>query len=372
MLERTTVAFAREGDLVTARIDGPRLPLPPVPRSHVVGWVPRITAALRSRGLPSEWEDGISATYIHAPLPDGRKLVITPPQEPSEEQPPGAWLALAERESDASCEMWWDSETTGPDHAHLGIEPMLAAVDRRLDGLGVAPRPDPRPVLNENGTHPSLYRAGFVPVEAPTGRFFRLPLAMTHPDEQHRAVTRAIDSLRFEGFEVHCPPQLLSDDPSALHLNRAQLFGLDHLPEFVRDQAVHTRDVVAALDEVASPVDGSLARAVETLRTAADWWQELGSEDVYGAARLRIMAAEIERRTQEVRDLRGRLADLHTAKPSRPAAAVPPLPGTDSVRAQAARSASPRARRAAPADSPAAQAAHQPQAPVGPSSRPRR
>lgn len=372
MLERTTVAFAREGELVTARIDGPRLPLPPAPRSHVVGWVPQITAALRSRGLPSEWEDGISATYIHAPLPDGRKLVITPPQEPSEEQPPGAWLALAERESDASCEMWWDSETTGPDHAHLGIEPMLAAVDRRLDGLGVAPRPDTRPVLNENGTHPSLYLAGFIAVELPTGRFHRLPLAMTDPNEQRRAVTRAVDGLRFEGFEVDCPSELLTEDPRAFHATRAQVFGVDHLAEFVSDQALHTRDVVQALDEATSPLDGSLARAVDTLRAAADWWQELGGEDVYGAARLRTMAAEIERRTQEVRDLRGRLADLHSAKPARPAHAVPSAQDTDSVRAQAARSASPRARRTPPADSPAAQAAHQPQAPASPSSRPRR
>jgi len=354
VLERTTIAFAREGELVTARIDGPRLPLPPAPRSHVVGWVPQITAALRSRGLPSELEDGISATYIYAPLPDGRKLVITPPQEPSEEQPPGAWLALAERESDASCEIWWDSETTGPDHAHLGIEPLLAAVDRHLDDLGVAPRPDPRPVLNEDGTHPSLYRAGFIAVELPTGRFHRLPLAMTDPDEQRLAVTRAVDGLRFEGFEVTCPPELLTEDPRALHMSRAQDFGVDHLAAFVSDHARHTRDVVAALDKIASPLDGTLAQAVAALHAAADWWQTLDGPDaerhVY---RLHLMATEIDRSTVEVRALRGELADRHTAKPLGPRAGAPTPPGRDSSRAQAARATSPSARHTPPTDAPA-------------------
>ncbi|QMU74828.1 hypothetical protein GXW83_02605 [Streptacidiphilus sp. PB12-B1b] len=353
MLERTTVSFAREGKLVTARIDGPRLPLSPSPRSQVVGWVPQITAALRSRGLPSELEDGISATYIHAPLPEGRKLVITPPQEPAEEQPPGAWVALAEREGEPGCEMWWDSQTTGPDHAHLGIAPLLAAVDRRLDDLGVAQRPDPRPVLNEVGTHPSLYRAGFVPVEAPTGRFFRLPLAMADPDGQHRAVTRAVESLRFEGFGVRCPPQLLSDDPRALHLNRAELFGLGQLPQFVRDHALHTRDVVGALDEFASPLDGMLAQAVETLHAAADWWQDLDGPDterhVY---RLHLMATQIERSTEEVRALRGELADRHTDRPLLPRAGARAVRDDNSSRAQAARSVSPSARHTPPTGTP--------------------
>ena len=353
MLERTTVRFAREGELVTARVDGPRLPLPPAPHSRVVGWVPQITAALRSRGLPSEWEDGISATYIHAPLPDGRKLVISPPQEPSEEQPPGAWLALAERESDASCEMWWDSETTGPGHAHLCIEPLLAAVDRRLDGLGVAPRPDTRPVLNEVGTHPSLYRAGFIAVELPIGRFHRLPLAMTDPNEQRRAVTRAVDGLRFEGFEVNCPSELLTEDPRAFHATRAQVFGVDHLAEFVSDQALHTRDVVQALDEATSPLDGSLARAVETLHAAADWWQDLDGPDterhVY---RLHLMATQIERSTEEVRALRGELADRHTDRPLLPRAGARAVRDDNSSRAQAARSVSPSARHTPPTGTP--------------------
>ncbi|QMU67321.1 hypothetical protein [Streptacidiphilus sp. P02-A3a] len=344
MLDRTTVTFAREDSLVTARIDGPRLPVP-APPPYKVGWVPRISAALESRGLSCGLEQGISETFILAPLPDGRNLLITPPQEPAEEQPPGAWLAMALRESDAGCEMWWDSETTGPDHAHLGIGPLLAAVDRRLDGLGVVPRPDPRPVLNEAGAHPSLYRAGFVPVELPTGRFHRLPLGMTDHDEQRGAVTRAIGSLRFEGFEVQCPPELLTEDPRAHHATRARDFGVDHLAAFVSDHARHTRDVVAALDEIASPLDGTLAQAVAALHAAADWWQHLGGPDAERHLyRLHLMATEIDRRTVEVRTLRGELADRHTAKPPGPRAGAPAPPGRDSSRAQAARATSPSAR----------------------------
>lgn len=347
MLERTTVTFAREGDLVTARVDGPRLPLPPTRQAQ--GWVPQVMAALASRGLVGNLERGSSDMFIRAPLADGRELMISEPQEPFEEQPPGAWQAMSVRENDNSCQMWWDSATTGPDHAHLGIEPMLAAVDRRLDDLGVVERSDPRPVLNEAGTQPILFRAGFVLVEPPTGRFHRLPLAMTDPDEQRRAVTRAAGDLRWEGFEVQCPPELETEDPRAFDKTSAQHFGVDHLAEFISDQARHTRDVVAALDEVASPLDGMLAQSVATLHAAADWWQDLGGPgSERWVFRLQLMATEIERHTKEVRALRGELADCHTAKqPHSRAATVPP--GSDPPRAQASRTTSPSAQHIPPA-----------------------
>lgn len=64
------------------------------------------------------------------------------------------------------------------------------------------------------------------------------------------------------------------------------------------------------------------------------------------------MATEIDRRTVEVRALRGELADRHTAKPLGPRAGAPAPPGRDSSRAQAARATSPSARHTPPTGTP--------------------
>jgi hypothetical protein len=342
-LEQTTVTFAREGGLVTARIDGPRLPLPADPHEQTMGWVPRITAALASRGLPYILDGKGSVDYISATLPDGLDLLVSPPYEPYEEQPLGAWLAMTVDENGQFREMWWDSQTTGPDHAHAGSIPaLLSAVDQRLDALGVPQRPDPRPILNEEGAWACLFRAGFLRIDEPAGRFYRLPLGMTDAHEQQCAVTRAVDALLFEGFEVQCPDELLTGDPRAHHKTGPQLYGLDHLASYVTDHARHTRDVVHALDEVAAPLDGLLDRAVAALHASADWWRDLGGPDADRFAfRLGLMGDEIERRTQEVLSLRGALADQYTTKPPRASSPGPAEQG--SQRPQAARTVSPSA-----------------------------
>jgi hypothetical protein len=77
VLERTTVVFAREGDLVTARIDGPRLTAPRTAAPTGQRYE-EITTALRGRGLPCGVDYGMSDYYVWAELPDGGAVVRLP------------------------------------------------------------------------------------------------------------------------------------------------------------------------------------------------------------------------------------------------------------------------------------------------------
>lgn len=111
--------------------------------------------------------------------------------------------------------MIYDSEPDGPHARHRGdVTRLLAAVDTRLDQLGVSPRPTPKRFAHDDvAADAVLHRAGFVPaVEFGGEHYHRLPSAMTDPDERRLVVTRAFDMLQADGFDVSCDPDLLEHD----------------------------------------------------------------------------------------------------------------------------------------------------------------
>ncbi|MFJ2854393.1 hypothetical protein [Streptomyces rubiginosohelvolus] len=103
-----------------------------------------LCSALGQRGLECTVEYGLSDYIVHAELPDGSSLIISPPQEPPSEHPetPESWLVTRHRSAEpAVYEVIYDSEPNGP-HAHHGgsVPDLLSAVDTRLDQLDVPPR----------------------------------------------------------------------------------------------------------------------------------------------------------------------------------------------------------------------------------------
>ncbi|MEU8744950.1 hypothetical protein OH540_07435 [Streptomyces sp. BPPL-273] len=100
--------------------------------------------ALGQRGLEGTVEYGLSDYIVHAELPDGSSLIISPPQEPPSEHPetPESWIVTRHRSAEpAVYEVIYDSEPDGPHARHGGSVPdLLFAVDARLDQLGVPTR----------------------------------------------------------------------------------------------------------------------------------------------------------------------------------------------------------------------------------------
>lgn len=115
-----------------------------------------ITTPLRARGLTCDIEFGLSAYIVRVPLPDNTILIISPPQEPATERPPGdpeGWIATREHPADASLfEVVYDSSPPSddpgtpqrPEARHGGsTEPLIAAIDHRLIQLGLLPGTEP-------------------------------------------------------------------------------------------------------------------------------------------------------------------------------------------------------------------------------------
>ncbi|MFH9240322.1 hypothetical protein ACH4KO_26875 [Streptomyces anulatus] len=103
-----------------------------------------LCSALGQRGLECTVEYGLSDYIVHAELPDGSSLIISPPQEPPSEHPesPESWMVTRHRSAEpAVYEVIYDSEPHGPHARHGGsVQDLLSAVDARLDQLGVPPR----------------------------------------------------------------------------------------------------------------------------------------------------------------------------------------------------------------------------------------
>ncbi|WP_051816771.1 hypothetical protein [Kitasatospora sp. NRRL B-11411] len=74
---------------------------------------------------------------------------------------------------------------------------------------------------------------------------------------------------------------------------------------------------MAALSVLTAPGDGVLDQAIDALQQTATWWEGLNStsSDPHYAARLREVANLTDRYVQEIRALRGDLADRHAAHP---------------------------------------------------------
>ena len=112
-----------------------------------------ITTPLRARGLPCDIEFGLSAYIVRVSLPDDSYLIISPPQEPSSDHPPGdpeGWIATREHPDDQTLfEVLYDSAPSvnpgarqHPEVRHGGsAQPLIDVIDHRLAQLGLLPHP---------------------------------------------------------------------------------------------------------------------------------------------------------------------------------------------------------------------------------------
>ncbi|MET7775032.1 hypothetical protein ABZU94_08560 [Streptomyces mirabilis] len=355
--DQTLVTLQREGTHVTARTSEPFIQEAAAGASKCEHQYSHLTTPLRQRGLACTVEYGLSDYIVHAELPDGSALIISPPQEPATDHPPGypeSWLVTRGHPDDSTLhEVIYGSEPYGP-HARYGgsVPRLLAAIDARLDQLGLPPRPNPRRPAQESATDTVLHRAGFVPVVLFRERFHRLPSAMTDLAEQRWMVTRAFGMLRAEGFDVSCAPDLLDPSlpPPAGHgLSLGDQLG--HLTQSMQS-AAHTSEAVAALSELTAPGDGVLQCVVESPNTTADWWEGLGEPaDPHYANRLRYITKKLDSYALEIRSMRGDLAERHIDHPDRVQARADRVaPGEPAApRIAAALAVSPTARRTTPA-----------------------
>ncbi len=149
---------ADEANATDARV-APIAPLPDHRDVNMPWWQElwrrhaHITTPLRERGLECDIEFGLSAYIVRVALPDDSYLIISPPQEPSSERPPGnpeGWIATREHPDDQSLfEVLYDSapsDTPGaaqrPEARHGGsAQPLIEAIDHRLGQLGLLPHP---------------------------------------------------------------------------------------------------------------------------------------------------------------------------------------------------------------------------------------
>ncbi|MEV3898274.1 hypothetical protein [Streptomyces anulatus] len=155
-------------------------PLAPLPdhRNVITGWWQElwrrhahITTPLRQRGLTCDIEFGLSAYIVRVSLSDDSYLIISPPQEPPSDRPPGdpeGWIVTRERESERSSlfERIYDSAPPAypsrapqPEARHGGSAgPLIAAIDQHLDRLGLLPDSVPsRAERNVLADAPSLH-----------------------------------------------------------------------------------------------------------------------------------------------------------------------------------------------------------------------
>ncbi|WP_446038061.1 hypothetical protein [Streptomyces sp. SID1121] len=310
---QVVVTIRRKGRYITARTNGA------TPQYSTIGTgrsdypYEDLAGALRRRGLNATVNFGQGDHILHVELPDGSALVVSPSQElPGDHRPgyPPDWLVTRGNPADSSLhEVVYDSGPGGL-HARFGgsVTELLAAVDSRLDQLGLARDPviEPESVL---------HRAGFVPVVGEG--FHRLPVAMTNPDEQRRAVTRAVGMLSAYSIVSVCDDDLL-DACVPVRRDHPQPAG-DRIAEITRAlaRAGHTREAVDALSELTAPGDGVLVRVLEALDETVTWWEGLGTpvDRLYGD-RLRRVVDRMWVSALEVRALRGELADRHTAHPA--------------------------------------------------------
>jgi hypothetical protein len=116
--DQTLVTLQREGTRITARTSEPFVQEAAIGASEHDHPYSRMTKPLRQRGLSCTVEYGLSDYIVHAELPDGSALIISPPQEPPTDHPPGypeSWLVTRGHPYDSTLhEVIYDSEPDGP------------------------------------------------------------------------------------------------------------------------------------------------------------------------------------------------------------------------------------------------------------------
>ncbi|MEU8936007.1 hypothetical protein AB0D30_39725 [Streptomyces sp. NPDC048409] len=145
-----------------------------------------ITTPLRARGLLCDIEFGLSAYIVRVSLPDDSYLIISPPQEPPSERPPGdpeGWIVTREHPDGLDCfEVLYDSTpcddpnaSQRPEARHgASAQPLAEAIDHRLDQLGLLPHPASPPAGGPGLQHlpsmPTASAPGISPASPPAPR----------------------------------------------------------------------------------------------------------------------------------------------------------------------------------------------------------
>ena len=208
-----TVLFT-ETDTLNAYVFGPFTPRT-LDAGRISRRYPHITGPLEHRGLECVEDYGLSDYIVHVLLPDGSHLTISPPQETGHTDDaipgfPNSWMVTRDHPDIAGMfEMIYDSEPGGPHEHHRGSVPaMLATVYARLEQLGV---PGREQLLAAQTRAEAVLRAsGFSERTIDGDTRFQLPPATTGFTDRAIAVTRAVNSLRSEGFGYACPADLLN------------------------------------------------------------------------------------------------------------------------------------------------------------------
>lgn len=220
-----------------------------------------ITTPLRQRGLMCDIEFGLSAYIVRVSLPDDSYLIISPPQEPPSDRPPGdpeGWIVTRERTSERSTlfERIYDSAPPAypsrppqPEAQHRGsAEPLIAAIDDHLDQLGLVPNSVPSTAgRNVLAATPTLAAHGAPAGHTPVHAYGDALLALTD---------------RLNGAESHA-------------------------------------DAAALLRQVLVPVDGLLDRLGEFFEAAAEKAKETEDDDGFDLSDdLAEAAAEVRNLTE--------------------------------------------------------------------------
>ncbi|MFD6033613.1 hypothetical protein ACFWHF_03610 [Streptomyces griseoincarnatus] len=262
-----------------------------------------ITTPLRARGLECDVEFGHSAYVVRVALPDDSYLLISPPQEPSSERPPGdpeGWIVTREHPDDQTLfEVIYDSaptEDTGtrqrPEARHGGsAPPLIEAIDQRLAQLGLLPRP----ALPQESPHVHPART----------------TAQPHPDAPG-------------------PP------------DRATIYvygdALRALTDRLNGAESHT-DAAALLHQVLDPINGLLAQLGDFFEAAGEKAKEAEEDDGFdlsydladAAAEVRNLGEVLHVAEDRMRALTPlapapRLSSTPARAPSLPPQALPPAP----------------------------------------------
>ncbi|MFC8010386.1 hypothetical protein [Streptomyces cinereoruber] len=239
-------------------------------RDHGYGY---LTGPLRQRGLEVTVEYGLSDYIVDVTLPDGSSVIISPPQEPPSENRefPESWTAIRHREAaPAMYEVIYDSEPDGPDARHGGsVSSLLAAVDARLDQLGVPPRPVQQRSSRERAADEAPRRAGIISAISFDGeRYHRLPTTMTDPAEQRRMVTRAFTTLQADRRNILCDSILLRPGTPPARPHEARLNDvLTTQPDPVHSPVAPTAPPTSVPPRVSAALAPSPSAGSRTVRT---------------------------------------------------------------------------------------------------------
>ncbi|MEV7116122.1 hypothetical protein [Streptomyces anulatus] len=204
--------------------DGPPPPSASDPR-HLQA---ALCSMLGQRGLECTVEYGLSDYTVHAELPDGSALIISPPQEPPSKHPksPESWMVTRHRSVEPAVnEVIYDSEPDGPHARHGGSVPdLLSAVDARLDQLGVPPRQEQERSGKERAANVLPPDSAPTRLRSVPGECRSRPFAVGRPA---RAPDRSVDGVfragrAAAGSSLIRPPALTDRDPGVLRAPHPQ------------------------------------------------------------------------------------------------------------------------------------------------------